>query len=293
MQQKNSLIEVAGYLWKTLLCAFVFASGLVISRIFFYKINVIYPHLPQQADESIAIYFLLTGSLILIAGLTPLIERIDGIYLTRLFIAFLFLYVSFGINISVENAIYSISEGHYLMILYLFLPCLLTSFAMVSLYKPKNESEQLSVRSKQFFKPRTLEQWVWRCIIAIIAFPLVYFIFGLIVSPIVVDYYRSGSYGLALPDIEVILLVQLFRSLLFVLVSLPVMIMWVGSRTQLIVLLGIAYFVFVFSYDIVLAYQYPSILRITHGVEILADSIVYAFLIVKLLAPKEIIKNHI
>ena len=84
----------------------------------------------------------------------------------------------------------------------------------------------------------------------------------------------------------VILGVQLLRSALFLLVTLPVMISWTGTKTQLILALGAAHWATVFGYDVVLAYQLPPGLVLTHAVEILLDSLVYSWVFVKLLHPK-------
>jgi hypothetical protein len=74
---------------------------------------------------------------------------------------------------------------------------------------------------------------------------------------------------------------------LFLLASLPVLILWAGARRQRIVVLGLAFFVLAATFEIVLAYKLPVVLRVTHSLEILADSLVYAWLLIKLLTPRE------
>jgi hypothetical protein len=59
---------------------------------------------------------------------------------------------------------------------------------------------------------------------------------------------------------------------------------WSGSQRQLNCFLGLAFFVLGATFEIVLAYQLPLVLRVTHSIEILADSLVYAWLLVTLLA---------
>ena len=169
------------------------------------------------------------------------------------------------------------------MILILLFPIILFSFTSISLTKSQPTSGSFSQKSLVFFKSKARSEWAWKILLAIPSFPIIYLLFGIIVSPFVADYYRESSYGLALPNIGTIMTVQLVRSLLFLLTTLPIMIVWFGNKIQLMVMLGIAHFMFVFSYDIVLAYQLPMNLVLTHAIEILLDSLVYSLVIVKLL----------
>ena len=49
--------------------------------------------------------------------------------------------------------------------------------------------------------------------------------------------------------------------------------------------LGLAHFVMVFAYDIVLAIEMPVELVLIHGIEILFDSFVYSWIFVMLFVP--------
>lgn len=282
MKQVNTVKSIR-YIWRIAICSFIFASGLIVSRLILHPIGLTPPRLPQQADESTAVYYLLSGSLLLSLGLFPLARKIKSAFLPRFVILFIFFFACFGISVSLESSIYSRIEGFDLMILILLLPIILFSFTCVLLNKSKPASESFLQKSLLFFKSRTPGEWAWKILLAILSFPIVYALFGIIVSPFVADYYRESSYGLVIPDIATILAVQLARSLLSLLTTFPIMIAWFGSRIQLVVMLGIAHFVFVFSYDIVLAYQLPMNLVLTHAIEILLDSMVYSWVIVKLL----------
>jgi len=169
------------------------------------------------------------------------------------------------------------------MIPIFLLPITLFSFASTSLTSSQSAIETFSCKSIRFLKSKTSSEWAWRILLAILSFPIVYLLFGMIVSPFVAGYYRESSYRLAIPDIGTIMNVQLVRSILLLLATLPIMIAWFGNKIQLVVMLGIAHFVFVFSYDIVLAYQLPMNLVLTHAIEIFLDSMVYSWVIVKLL----------
>jgi len=279
----NFVKSILYYVWRIAACSFIFAFGLIASRLILHPLGLTPPRLPQQADESIAVYYLLSGSILLSLSLLPFAQKISGAFFTRFLSMFFFFFACFGISVSLESSIYSSIEGFDLMILILLLPIVLFSFTCISLTKSQPTSESFSQKSLRFFKSNTRSEWAWKILLAFLSFPVIYLLFGIIASPLVADYYRESSYGLAIPDIGTIMTVQLVRSLLFLMVTLPIMITWFGNRVQLVVMLGIAHFMFVFSYDIVLAYQLPIKLVLTHAIEILLDSMVYAWVMVKLL----------
>ena len=279
----NFVKSILYYVWRIAACSFIFAFGLIASRLILHPLGLTPPRLPQQADESIAVYYLLSGSILLSLSLLPFAQKISGAFFTRFLSMFFFFFACFGISVSLESSIYSSIEGFDLMILILLLPIVLFSFTCISLTKSQPTSESFSQKSLRFFKSNTRSEWAWKILLAFLSFPVIYLLFGIIASPLVADYYRESNYGLAIPDIGTIMSVQLVRSLLFLMVTLPIMITWFGNRVQLVVMLGIAHFMFVFSYDIVLAYQLPIKLVLTHAIEILLDSMVYAWVMVKLL----------
>jgi nitric oxide reductase large subunit len=124
---------------------------------------------------------------------------------------------------------------------------------------------------------------MWRLIAAFLAFPLAYFIFGNLIAPIVLPYYLQGSNELALPDWDQILPVIAIRILLFLLACLPIVIAWNLSNRRLFLTLGLALFILVGGIAMLQAYWLPTVLRVTHGLEIFADEIVYAGALVFLL----------
>jgi hypothetical protein len=283
VQANRSAKSLLDYLWRIVTCAFVFSFGLVASRIGFFALGVVVPRTPEQADESVAVYYLLAGAILLSLGLAPAARRIAGRYWTRAMATAAFLLFCFGIGNSLESSIYSRADGHFIMLLVFLLPLLLFSLMIARLFDSRSPGKSFGLLGAGFFEGRSFVQWTGRLLLCIAAFPLVYFIFGTVVSPIVLEYYKQGVSNLALPGVGSIILIQLLRSLLFLCGSLPLMIVWSGSRIQLVIPLGLAFFAVVYGYDLVLANQYPLVLRVTHGVEILADSFVYSWLLVKLL----------
>ncbi|MGA8205579.1 MAG: hypothetical protein WB812_13740, partial [Woeseiaceae bacterium] len=75
-------------------------------------------------------------------------------------------------------------------------------------------------------------------------------------------------------------------SVLLLLVSLPIIIGWEGSRARLILGLGLGLAAAVGVGGLVQAMFFPAVLRWVHGIEIFADSLVYAWVLALLFADK-------
>ena len=80
------------------------------------------------------------------------------------------------------------------------------------------------------------------------------------------------------------LLVLLVRSILFLLASLPIVVLWQRSNRELLLNLGFALFVLVGFLYMLGAYYMPLEIRVPHTLEILASSFAYSGLLVVLLA---------
>jgi hypothetical protein len=140
-----------------------------------------------------------------------------------------------------------------------------------------------SVRS--FFGRRTLGQWAWRLAAAWFAFPVVYLVFGTPVGLLVQHSYRDEAFGLRLPSGEVVIAVEFVRSIVFLLGAIAVFVAWSGLRRRLSLIFGLSLFIVLGLHSLLQAYWLPWGMRALHTVEILVDSLVYSWLLVRLLVP--------
>jgi len=266
----------------------VFATGLVISRLLAYAFHFNAPRMAVQAPESIAIFYLLGGSVLLVGGILWLIDNIQAKKFTRWITYFVFLYLGFAVSTTIESAIYSTAPGILTMIFIFLLPCVLLAGILVfaSNSIPVAQNLGFGVHLKNYFHMKSATEWSWRILLAIVSFPMIYFLFGIIASVFVADYYNAGVAELRLPAPQVIVQVQVLRSVLHLIAIAPILILWKGSRQSLIIALALAFFVFVFTYDIILAIQIPATLILVHGVEVLIDSCAYSWVLVSLLYRK-------
>lgn len=286
MQKGNRTILVLKDVAFIALVAFVFGGTLVISRILLYQTGFAVPRIPNQADESTAIYYLFSGSLMLVAGIYSLLKGSGGAWYIRFMNSFLLMFLGFAVAVTIESSIYSDVPGYNRMILVLFLPALVFAILISTIHGNKGDKRPFKIALDDFLSGRPAGNLAARLMLAIVSFPVVYFVFGVLASPFVAEYYEELVSGLALPEPATIVGVQFLRSILFLFFTIPVMIYWKSGRASLVLSLGMAHFVMVFAYDIVLAIEMPTKLILIHGVEILLDSFVYSWLVVKLLYNK-------
>ncbi len=275
-----------GYAWRVPLCAFAYIAGTMAGGALVSAFGMQLPSLPEQANEE-TMGLLVIGSFALAIGVGPLARRIRAGYSVRCLILAALTYVCLGLNTPIKAAIFTNIGGMRTMVVFSLLPCLFFGGVTALLFKPSGKAEPFGQQVSHFFSGRSVQKWAWRLVAAICAFPVIYWVFGMSVAPWVVKYYEQEQFGLVLPNIGVIALVQLLRSLLFFLVVLPIVIVWSGSRLQLTIFLGIAFFVLVGLFGMIQAYWLSPVLQVLHSLEILADSVVYAGVLALLFVRKE------
>ncbi len=284
------LRKVFGYVWRIPLCALAYVVGAMVGGAAVSALGLPLPQLPEQSDAGTMGLLLLLASLALAAGLAPLARRLRGPYWLRWLMLAALSYVCIGVTSPLEGAIFTTMDMASVPALSL-LPCLFFAAAMALLFKPAGQGDPLTVSVRRFFADRSAGQWAWRFVVAVCAFPIVYWTFGLMVAPFVMEYYKQGQFGLAVPNPAVILATQFARGALFLLAAMPVLVMWSGSRRQLILALGLAFYVLVGLFGMIQSYWLAPTLQVLHNTEILIDSMVYALALTVLLVPRYEMKD--
>ncbi|MHC4626664.1 MAG: hypothetical protein ACYTDV_06755 [Planctomycetota bacterium] len=276
---------VLAYLWKIPLCAFAYMAGTMVGGALVKSLEMKLPAIPEQADEKTMGLCLLAACLVLAVGTAPVARRIRARYLARVLILAGLCYICLGINIPIEAAVFTDLEGMPTVALMSILPCVLFAAVTCLLFGPAGKTRPLRSAISDFFSGRSVQQWAWRLSAAVCAFPIIYLIFGMAVSPWVVQYYEQGQFGLHLPPLTLIVLVQLPRSVLFLAAALAIVIVWSGSRRHLAIYLGLAFFVLVGLFSMIQSYWLAPVLLVLHNAEILADSVTYAAVLALLFVP--------
>jgi hypothetical protein len=273
--------------WRLGLCAAASVVGAGFGGALIAALGMPVPESPGQAGPQMTGLLLFVASLVLAAGLIPLARRLAGPCWLRWLTLAALCYVCLGLASPLEGAIFT-KLGGMESIPVLFLPlCLLFAAAVTALFKPVHADASSLTTARQFFRTRTPRQWAKRFVAATVAFPVVYWTFGLMVAPFVMAYYREGQFALSVPSPGVIVLTQFARGLLFLAASVPILILWSGSRRQLVLALGLAFTMLVGLFGMIQSYWLAPTLQILHNTEIFADSMVYALAVTLLLARKD------
>jgi hypothetical protein len=261
---------LVSYLWKTPLCALAYVAGTLVGGAAASSLGLPLPAIPTAADQTTQLVGLLVGSVLLALVVGPLAARINGGLLARWLVLTAFSYVCLGLNTALEAGIFTKLGGMTGIAVITIVPCVLLALAAALLFPSKPGGEAVATG------PVSWRSWLWRLPTALLAFPIIYFVFGIPVGLLVGDYYRQEAFGLVLPSLGVVIGVQVLRSALFLLASLPIAIRWSGSRTAFILVFGLAFFVLTGLFGMAQAYWLPAEIRRIHTVELFADAMTYA-----------------
>jgi len=157
------------------------------------------------------------------------------------------------------------------------------------LFRPTSVEGGLLTALRETLSRRRWTSWAWRFGLAGLLYLPAYFFFGMLIYPFVRVYYEDPSLGLnlAVPGFEVILPLEVARGLLFVLTVFPLIAVLRCSRRSLALWLAMVIAVLGAVAPMLQAAWFPLTMRVVHGLEITADSIVQAFIIAWLLGMPE------
>jgi len=280
------MMNVIKTIGKITLGGFAFYIGIIFGSMLASTLGLSMPSMPPGVNQSALMVNTLLGSFILAGALGFVSLRLSGGFVTRWSILAFLTWIVYGVNTYLEAAIFTTMTGPAIVIMYL-VSSVLCAAAMAALFRPKEQGEGFLVRMKSFFAGRSVVKWGWRFLLAFLAFPLAYIVFGLMVQPFTYEFYVQGQMGLTAPGWGQILPVLALRSILFLLAVLPVLVTWKPSRKSLFITLGIVLFLLVGGLSMISAIWYTPVIQIAHSLEILADSFVHAGALVYLLVKNE------
>lgn len=275
-------------LGKLLFCGFVYFIGLIVGGIITSGLHLPQPPLPEGVNQSSATIALLMVSPILAFALSLIAQGITGGWVTRTLILSCLTYVTYTLNTVLDASLYvtAYASTSAFTTISAIVPSLFCGCAVALLFPPKEKPQSFVTAWKTFFGQRKPGQWLWRLLFAGVAFMPIYIFFGLLVNPITGEYYRPDMFGLKAVGWDEILPVLFVRSLLFFLACLPVFVTWQKFERSLLLNLGTSLFILVGFLYMLMGYWLPLIVRIPHSVEILADSFVYAGVLIWLLTKR-------
>jgi len=271
------------YLGKILLCTLSVMVGAVAGGMFSTALRLEQPKVPGQVDLRWLGLYSFAGGVVLSVALTELAWCLPGDRRLRFVIIAWLAFAWLGLNNVIEATIFTTIGGGISVVVTMLFPSLCVAGAVTRLFEGLESAELVSAGVRRFLSDRTVAQWIIRSSAAVIAFPVVYFLFGMPVGLIVGESYRNQAFDLQMPTLGVVIGVQFLRSLVALLAVLPVLIVWPGSRQRFAWTFGLNLFVLSGLYGLIQAYWMPWRMRGIHTIELLFDSLAYGWLLAFLL----------
>ena len=273
-------------LGKLLLCSLAFILGAVLGGMAAALLGLQQPPMPEGVEPSLAFLLLLLESPVMVLALALVARGLGGRLLPRALILSFFTWVAYTLNTAIESLAFTTTtvSGALFTTVSFLVPSASCGTVTALLFASGGKGKALATIARAFFDRRAAGAWIWRIAVAAVAFVPIYLFFGSLVAPITAGYFQQSLYGLRQPDQDEIFVVLFVRSVLFLFACLPIVIVWQRSTQSLFLRLGFALFVLVGFLYMLGAYYMPLAVRIPHTLEILADSFVYAGVLVALLA---------
>ncbi len=268
-------------LGKLLLCGVLFDIGMVIGGMVASLLKLQPPAMPPGIDMSTALAYMMLTAPLLALALAIIAPGLSGNFVTRALVLAFFMWISYTVNTQLEASIVSTyAQGIWFALVDYLVPSLLVGAVVALLFRPEANEPGLLSAVSSFFRKRPVTAWAWRLPVAAVVFMPIYFVFGLMVNPFTMEYYRQSMFGLVMPTIESLLPILFIRSVLFLLACLPIFILWQKNMRSLFWRLGLALFLLVGFVFMLTSTWLPPYVRIPHTLEILADEFVYAAVLV-------------
>jgi len=275
------------YVGKILLCALSLVIGTMIGGTVSTVLRLGQPRPPEPVDMQLMGILCFISGIIISVVLAELSRSLPGKRRARFAAIAWFVFAWLGINNTIEASIFTTMGGGPSVIVTMLFPSLFVAGAVVLLFGGREAGTSFSSNLRRFFVNRTAAQWTIRLSAAVLAFPIIYFLFGMPVGLIVGQFYRDHEFGLQMPSsLSVLIGVQIIRSLVSLLAVLPVLVAWPGSRQRFAWTFGLNLFVLSGLYGLIQAYWMPRTMRSIHAVELLFDSLAYGWLLAVLLLPR-------
>jgi len=222
-------------------------------------------------------------------------------------IALVFAKMKKNLNVSKRGAFFIIFAFHYFIVSFLpnlegkiylpdfpFFSALIGGFilalAVVSLIfylwkQEDNPEAEVGQQIKSYFSSRSVLSWVWRFFLVWLSFYILTMIISIVALPFTEPFLDDSinTLGMVIPSMGTLFAITQFRSLIYILVTLPFIIFWKSNKKDLFLYLAL---INVIQYPLLgdgLAYFWPVMYRLTDGIVIALQVTIMSWLYVTLL----------
>jgi hypothetical protein len=212
-----------------------------------------------------------------------------------------------NLNVSKRGAFLIIFAFHYCIVSFLpelegkiylpdfpFFQTLFSGFilalAVVSLIfylwkQEDNPEAKAGQRIKSYFSSRSVLSWVWRFLLIWLLFYILTMVIGIVAYPFTKPYLDDpmNTLGMVIPGMGTLFAITQFRSLIYILVTLPFIIFWKSSKKDLFLYLAL---INVIQYPLLgdgLAYFWPVMYRLVDGIVLALQVTIMSWLYVTML----------
>jgi hypothetical protein len=276
----KTLTLIGSWLWRLAAAGAGHAGGLMLGGAVAVALGLEPPRAPPSADPATGALLLLPGGMALALGLAAMASGLAGSRRQRWVILATFAFVVNGVGTALELSWFSTLGGGAFSTLANLPASFLCALIVVMLFPPQLASGATGAVRASF--TRAPGKLVGRLLLALLAFPFFYFLFGMMIAPIVLPHHEQMGF-IVVPPLSTILLLLFGRSALFLLVSIPIAVCWGLSRGRLALALAAGHFTAVGLSGLIQATFFPAVVRWTHGIEILATSVCYGLALAWLL----------
>ena len=230
-----------------------------------------------------------------------------GWFLIYTAMAFVLARMKKKLNVSKRGAFFIIFTFHYFIVSFLpelegkiylpdfpFVQTLISGFilalAVVSLIfylwkQEDNPEAKVGQQIKSYFSSRSVMSWVWRFFLVWLLFYILTMIISIVAYPFTKPYLDDAmnTLGMVVPSMGTLFAITQFRSLVYILVTLPFVIFWKASKRDLFLYLAL---INVIQYPLLgdgLAYWWPVMYRLTDGIVIALQVTIMSWLYVTML----------
>ncbi len=274
-----------GLLWRSLVAGLGYTVAIMIGGMITQVLGLPTPSLPAGVDPTQMLLIMLLSGVLIGLTLGPLTKRLTLPMAQRAGVLFLLLFVLNNLINIIEALFFTtmpVGEqvtglvdsgiGHVGLALLLAV-----------LFRPPTVARGLLTALQETLGQRQWTSWAWRIFLAGVLYAPIYLFFGMLIAPIVTPYYQEMDMGLTVPGFEIILPLEVFRGLIYALTLFPLVAVLRGSRRSLAFWIVLTLCVLGSWQPMLSVAWWPVTLRLTHGLEITADSIVHGLIIAWLL----------
>lgn len=263
------LQRMVSWTWRLAVAGVAHVAGLMFGGGLAVTLGWSPPEIPGHVDSGAAL-LPLAGGMALALGLAALATGLGGRAWQRSLILGVFAYVVNAAGTAIETSAFMNLGGEPFLLLMNLPASFLCASAVAWLFPGPPAPSQVDAGPPG----STPALRAGRLLLAFLAFPFFYFVFGMAVAPLVIPYHEQLAFTL-IPSMSTLLPVLFLRGALFALVSVPVAMYWRDSRARLAIAFSVGHFTAVGLSGLLQATFFPLELRWIHGVEILATSICY------------------